>query len=1370
MRLDRFSATADVVGGRIWLDWEYALDALETPGDVPDILLRRKQRDFDFPPLVPGDPYLVYDSAGFPPAPVPGAVQVIDLPSEERVEDGLRVVTEAVSVAGFSDGQPVETQRRARSIFYDRDGAPVRVRDALLDAGGIEPFAAYYYELDDGAAPGPELIGQYRRTVTAGAGYGLNRRLYAMLPEIYRSFDTHQLPPAAAWPGVPEATPIGGQLRRFIDMFGVGLDALRSSAETLRNLRDPQTVEARLLPLLAGFIGWDPSNTVAIPQQRNELQTANRLFDVVGTIPAMAALVTHQTGWRAQIAEFAQHIARTNLPPRRNLFIRAEQAGGGWRGADDAGPLFAFPAGVASGAGAFPAMLASAAVEPFALRAGMELTITVDGGVPARVRFGPDDFADMSAATAAEAATAIAAAFDTLEAEAAGGAVVLRTVTVGPAASLAVEAMDESLLALSDAPDGPIAGLAEPGSRLRWFYEQQRDPAPSERAAVESLEPRPAGEAATRAARALRRARRSRRSIAYKSWGDSLWRGERRLPDWTGNPASPAATLAPDGRLLICWSDRDRPLDRALRMATGRPRPPRAATIAGRRGQPFALIAGTRIAFVGRFGTEIFIVQAADYASLAAATAAEVAAAIAAQCPSLTAAAAGGAVRVSTLAVGETARLAVDLAGSTAARALGFADRRLAGRGEWDPDIDWIGPLAGPVTGGPAAEPSLCADPAGGARLFWAEHDFGRWRIRQAHWSERLTVATAQGVSQQAAGGPWTTWLIADGLPSDDVRAVAADARGALWFATAAGLAERRAEGLWTAFTTVDGLGSNDLRDIALLPDGGLWIATPAGLSVRDSAGAFSVISAGPAGLIDPDVKAVAADARGNGWAATPTGISRRGFDGIWRSWTVADGVPGGAPGDLAIGPDAMVALATASGVGIFDGDAWHSYGAADGLPSADVRGVAWDGENRLYAATSAGLGVWDGRRWRRQTPAEGLPAADLRSIALLADGRLAIGTATGLIVGHAFAPAGAWIAASTADGLAGPIVVGVTGGLSAPVTLADAGGGNREPRAIVDPAGRTWLFWAKREEVAGAASHSWTLRLRRYDPGTASWDAETAVTAPVAGVADREPAPEPAGGGFRLFFSSDRGGGRALWSVAVSALGAAGIPIQLTAGAAESSRPAPIPGPDGETWLASRSDVAVALAQVAMIGEPKATQRLGGRVPEARALVLNAGARTPVLAHAARNLGRRRWGDYYVYTPEHPDRMDAETPSQSHVYTRRTVGLFLRQSPVGAAMTPESVGRLRQLLKRFLPVNLRLILVVSPDPLTEFVYAPGADIGESWSDGLPVVEALDGLADAFSAAMPGVGVLILNNPAHLTFSAAMRAALLRRTWFPDLI
>ena len=90
MIIDRFSAESDLVARRVRVAWTLTPAPGETLADAPRRTLRRKTRDFEFPqpPLAP-DPYLVYDSAAFPPIPG-GGISVIDLPPWEVREGAER--------------------------------------------------------------------------------------------------------------------------------------------------------------------------------------------------------------------------------------------------------------------------------------------------------------------------------------------------------------------------------------------------------------------------------------------------------------------------------------------------------------------------------------------------------------------------------------------------------------------------------------------------------------------------------------------------------------------------------------------------------------------------------------------------------------------------------------------------------------------------------------------------------------------------------------------------------------------------------------------------------------------------------------------------------------------------------------------------------------------------------------------------------------------------------------------------------------------------------------------------------------------------------------------------------------------------------
>lgn len=104
-----------------------------------------------------------------------------------------------------------------------------------------------------------------------------------------------------------------------------------------------------------------------------------------------------------------------------------------------------------------------------------------------------------------------------------------------------------------------------------------------------------------------------------------------------------------------------------------------------------------------------------------------------------------------------------------------------------------------------------------------------------------------------------------------DVRAVAYDEQGQLWFAAPQGVGCRQADGQWQLYTGEDGLPFADFTCMAAGPHG-IWFGTTNG-AVRFHDGRFEYRQ-GRRWLLDNHVKDVAVDADGTAWFATPAGIS----------------------------------------------------------------------------------------------------------------------------------------------------------------------------------------------------------------------------------------------------------------------------------------------------------------------------------------------------------------------------------------------------------------------------------------------------------------------------------------------------------------
>ena len=315
MRIEGFGAAADIVGRRVRVRWEIVLEEGESPADVPALTLRRKERDFGFPEPVADDPFLIYDSAAFPPG---GAtVTEVDL-GGGLLPDGSRRVVVASSAARADTGREVEVLRRTRTTTVGPDGRVTRQGEEVLDpgpdGGGLRPRTTYYYEL--AAADGAEVPGwagrRPRAIATPTGAYGSGRALYDQLPAIYRRHDVVTARPGREVGAIPEAVPDNGQLRRLVDVFGAGLDHLRGRAEGLLDLHDLDTVDARLLPHLAAWLGWDLSPDVPIPLQRHEVRYAAHLYRITGTLPGCTVWAKRLTGWDVQVREMWRSVLVTN--------------------------------------------------------------------------------------------------------------------------------------------------------------------------------------------------------------------------------------------------------------------------------------------------------------------------------------------------------------------------------------------------------------------------------------------------------------------------------------------------------------------------------------------------------------------------------------------------------------------------------------------------------------------------------------------------------------------------------------------------------------------------------------------------------------------------------------------------------------------------------------------------------------------------------------------------------------------------------------------------------------------------------------------------------------------------------------------------
>jgi signal transduction histidine kinase/streptogramin lyase len=208
-----------------------------------------------------------------------------------------------------------------------------------------------------------------------------------------------------------------------------------------------------------------------------------------------------------------------------------------------------------------------------------------------------------------------------------------------------------------------------------------------------------------------------------------------------------------------------------------------------------------------------------------------------------------------------------------------------------------------------------------------------------------LWIGTPAGVLRYRNGRLERFTEIA-GRPFGDVRAIAQDKSGALWFGTAGAGLVRCENGNFRRFNKGDGLSSDFIECLHFAEDGTLWIGTFGGGLTRFKDGKFSVIDH-EQGLPNSVIGHIEADERGFFWMSSYGGILRASENDLNRC----------ANGEIAAVP-------------------FLTYGINDGMPTLacsegfqPAGGKTADG--RLWFPTAKGLVVVDpgGARINRQPP-----------------------------------------------------------------------------------------------------------------------------------------------------------------------------------------------------------------------------------------------------------------------------------------------------------------------------------------------------------------------------------------------------------------
>ena len=254
---------------------------------------------------------------------------------------------------------------------------------------------------------------------------------------------------------------------------------------------------------------------------------------------------------------------------------------------------------------------------------------------------------------------------------------------------------------------------------------------------------------------------------------------------------------------------------------------------------------------------------------------------------------------------------------------------------------------------------------------------------------QNLWIATESVGLIRWRDGVVSSFGVADGLPSDNVRCLQLDRHGDLWIGTDQGLVCFR-NGQIVEESKVSPKGS--IRALAEAPNGLLWIATADGpIWTWDGANfAMPQFAALPPQAMIHAIQAGPADTL---WLATSAGLLRR-SGGNERLFTVADGLGSDEVLCLAAARDSGLWAGTKDGLCRLQGDRVESFQSRDGLSQSSVLAVCEDHEGSLWAGTKYGLNQFVDRRTLLPfTTSEGLPSNDTGPILQTSDGNIWVGT-----------------------------------------------------------------------------------------------------------------------------------------------------------------------------------------------------------------------------------------------------------------------------------------------------------------------------------------------------------------------------------------
>jgi ligand-binding sensor domain-containing protein/signal transduction histidine kinase len=232
-------------------------------------------------------------------------------------------------------------------------------------------------------------------------------------------------------------------------------------------------------------------------------------------------------------------------------------------------------------------------------------------------------------------------------------------------------------------------------------------------------------------------------------------------------------------------------------------------------------------------------------------------------------------------------------------------------------------------------------------------------------------------------------------IKNDSISALCVDREGALWIGTGGGGVVRLKEGGFVRYSRTNGLAGDTVTALCEANDGSMWIGTTEGMS-RYKNGEFSSYTQNEH-LLSNLIRAICTDQENNIWVATDEGLNRWN-NGVKDSFTTASGLPHNSVRGIYADRGGKLWIGTDGGMSFYSEGKFYSYDTLAGLADRVVSAIYGDRRGNLWVGTFGGLNRFQEGRFLNELNSEGLPYDKINDFFEDREGNLWVGSNEGLI------------------------------------------------------------------------------------------------------------------------------------------------------------------------------------------------------------------------------------------------------------------------------------------------------------------------------------------------------------------------------------